>query len=139
MNAPAEWTQPLRAHHAVCTELLKIVEKENTLLRSEQPRDAFELRASRKNLLAKLDDSLDKIRELRTAWLGLELSQRQAYPEIAELLRENQDLTMKILVLDRENEQTLLRHGLVPSRHVPSANRQRPHFVANMYQRNAAL
>ena len=99
---------------------------------------AFALRGARKNLLAQLTDSLDKIRELRITWLKLEPAQREGHPEIAELLRENQDLIMKILVLDRENEQTLLRHGLVPPRHVPSANRQRPHFVANMYQRNAA-
>ena len=139
MNAPADWTERLRAHHALCTELLQVVEKENALLRSEKPQDAFALRPARKNLLAQLDDSLDKIRELRMAWLGLEPAQRQAYPEIADLLRENQDTTMKILVLDRENEQTLLRHGLVPPRHVPSAKQQRPHFVASMYQRNAAV
>lgn len=70
--------------------------------------------------------------------MRLEPSVRQGHPEIAELLRENQNLIMKILVLDRENEQALLRKGLVPLRHVPPANRQRPHFVSNLYQRNSA-
>ena len=90
-------------------------------------------------MLADLSDSLDKVRELRVAWLKLPPGQKQGHPEIAELLRENQNLIMKILVLDRENEQTLLRHGLVPPRHVPSANKQRPHFVADIYRRNAAV
>jgi hypothetical protein len=137
--APAEWSELLRSNTALCSEILALVEKENALLRGNDPREAFSLRSARKNLLAQLDDSLDKIRELRIAWLKLAPAQRQEYSDIAELLRENQNLIMKILVLDRENEQTLLRHGLVPPRHVPSANKQRPHFVANMYQRNAAV
>ena len=71
--------------------------------------------------------------------MRLEPSVRQGHPEIAELLRENQNLIMKILVLDRENEQALLRKGLVPLRQVPPANRQRPHFVSSIYQRNSAM
>jgi hypothetical protein len=51
------------------------------------------------------------------------------------LLRQNQDQTMKIILLDRENEQCLLRRGLVPTRELPSANRQRPNFVADLYRR----
>jgi len=139
MVTSPDFAERLRNHLAVCTEILKLVEKENSLLRSENSEAAFSLRSTRKNLLAQLTDSLDKIRERRIAWLKLEPAQRQGHPEIAELLRENQNLIMKILVLDRENEQTLLRQGLVPPRHLPSANRQRPHFVANLYQRNAAI
>ena len=41
----------------------------------------------------------------------------------------------KIILLDRENEQGLLRRGLVPPRELPSVNRQRPHFVADLYRR----
>ena len=57
--------------------------------------------------------------------------------EIPALLRQNQDLIMKIIVLDRENEQALLRRGLVPPKHLPPAERQRPHFVANLYRRQS--
>jgi hypothetical protein len=42
---------------------------------------------------------------------------------------------MRILMLDRENEQALLRRGLLGPRHLPSHNAQRPHFVAGLYQR----
>jgi hypothetical protein len=31
-----------------------------------------------------------------------------------------------------------LRRGLVPVRHIPPPASQKPHFVANMYQRNSA-
>ena len=54
---------------------------------------------------------------------------------MAGLLREIQDVIMKVIFLDRENEQALLRKGLVPAKHLPSANRQRPHFVADLYRR----
>jgi hypothetical protein len=162
MPQPAEFAARLREHRYVCSEILKLVEKENNLLRSRQPGQAFTLRSTRKNLLADLSDSLDKVRELRIAWLKLPPGQKQGHPEIAELLRENQNLIMKILVLDRENEQTLLRQGFVPVRPASAVARpaprpavvrpqaapaverpnivaQRPHFVASMYQRNAAL
>ncbi len=156
----SDFTARLREHRYVCSELLKLVEKENNLLRSKQAAQAFALRSTRKNLLADLTDSLDKVRELRVAWLKLPPGQKQGHPEIAELLRENQNLIMKILVLDRENEQTLLRQGFNPrrpsaatprpaatkARVAPAVERpqartapQRPHFVTSMYQRNAAL
>ena len=38
----------------------------------------------------------------------------------------------------RENEQALLRRGMIPPRHLPSAHRQRPHFVADIYRRQGA-
>ena len=157
MPEPAEFAVRLREHRYVCSEILKLVEKESNLLRSRQAAEAFSFRSTRKNLLADLSDSLDKVRELRVAWLKLPPGQKQGHPEIAELLRENQNLIMKILVLDRENEQTRLRQGFVPARSasavarpvapsVPAVERpepktagKRPHFVASMYQRNAAL
>ena len=45
---------------------------------------------------------------------------------------------MKIVLLDRENEQALLRRGLVPTTQLPSVNRQRPHFVAELYRRGGS-
>src|SRR5437870_2547227 len=109
MPEPAEFAVRLREHRYVCSEILKLVEKENHLLRARQSVQAFSLRSTRKNLLADLSDSLDKVRELRVAWLKRPPGQKHGRPEVAELLRENQNLIMKILVLDRENEQTLLR------------------------------
>ena len=138
MTCLTEFTHDLQTHRSLCEAVLALASKENTALRGAEARFEFESSGPRKKFLAELSDSLDKIREHRIAWMQLEPSVRQGHPEIAELLRENQNLIMKILVLDRENEQALLRKGLVPPRHVPSAHRQRPHFVSSLYQRNSA-
>jgi hypothetical protein len=138
MSSFSDFTRDLKSHRALCEAILAQTARENAALRSTTDTISSESAAQRKKFLADLTDSLDKIREHRIAWMRLEPSVRQGHPEIAELLRENQDLIMRILVLDRENEQALLRKGLVPLRHVPSANRQRPHFVSNLYQRNSA-
>jgi len=142
MPCPAELAHDLRVHRKLSEEILALVESESAALRRENGRgalDSTDSTVARKKFLAQLSESLDRIRQHRIAWLRLEASERKSHPEIVELLRENQNLLMKILVLDRENEQALLRKGLVPSRRLASANRQRPHFVANLYQRNSAM
>ena len=137
MTCLTEFIHDLKTHRNLCEAILALASKENSEFRSEGEAGSAEKIGQRKKFLAQLTESLNKIREHRVAWMRLEPSVRQSHPEIAELLRENQNLIMRILVLDRENEQALLRKGLVPLRHVPSAKRQRPHFVASMYQRNS--
>jgi hypothetical protein len=139
MTCLSEFTHDLATHKNLCQEILQLIELESGKLRSFGSDPLPDSSALKKKFLAQLSESLNKIREHRVAWLKLEPSLREAHPEIAELLRENQNLIMRILVLDRENEQALLRKGLVPPRHVPAASRQRPHFVASMYQRHSAL
>ena len=138
MTCLTEFIHDLKTHRNLCEAILALASRENTDLRGQGQTASPEGAGQRKKFLAQLTESLNKIREHRVAWMRLEPSVRQGHPEIAELLRENQNLIMRILVLDRENEQALLRKGLVPLRHVPSVNRQRPHFVASMYQRNSA-
>jgi hypothetical protein len=138
MTCLTEFVDDLKTHRSLCENILALAAKENSELRSNPDAVASDSVGQRKKFLAQLTESLNKIREHRIAWMRLEPSLRQGHSEIAELLRDNQNLIMRILVLDRENEQALLRKGLVPLRHVPSANRQRPHFVASMYQRNSA-
>jgi hypothetical protein len=58
--------------------------------------------APTKMVLAQLADSLDRIRRNRNAWMKLDYQRRQEFPEIGDLLRGNQNLVMKILVLERE-------------------------------------
>jgi hypothetical protein len=43
-----------------------------------------------------------------------------------------------LLLLDRENQQEMLRHGLVPATQLPPAASQRPNYVAGLYRRHAA-
>jgi hypothetical protein len=138
MTCLTDFRHDLQTHKNLCEDILRLVEAENQQLRCPDNDSIPDQNAQKKKFLAQLTESLNKIREHRVAWLKLEHAVRESYPEIAELLRENQNLIMRILVLDRENEQALLRKGLVPTRHLPSAQRQRPHFVSSMYQRHSA-
>jgi flagellar biosynthesis/type III secretory pathway chaperone len=135
MNTPQEMIQSLTEHLGVCQELLQATEQEGQALRRADKPSLSDFYQRKKNLLPRFDQSLDCLRKHRVDWQRLSLDDRAGWPEIGILLRKNQDLTMKIIVLDRENEQALLRRGLVPPRELPSVNRQRPHFVADLYRR----
>lgn len=125
----------LRSHLAVCREILAAIEQESQALRQGEEHQEQASRA-RKSLLPRLVRSLDDLRAARARWQKLSPAERDQYGPVPALLRQNQELIMKILVLDRENEQLLLRKGLVPPQHLPPLNRQRPHYVANLYQRS---
>lgn len=137
MTGLDELANDLKTHRSLCEEVLRQAESEMAAVDDLLGGQRAERTAAKKKVLAQLTQSLDKIREHRVAWLKVEPTVRQEHPEITELLRENQNLIMKILVIDRENEKGLLRRGLVPNREIPPARRQQPHFVANLYRRNS--
>jgi hypothetical protein len=125
----------LRAHVAVCEELLKLVQRESQALNA--PEDyPFDLYQHRKTLLTRLEQSAAQLKKIRLIWQNLPAAERKECPEVPKLLRTGQDLTMKVLMIDRENEQMLLRRGLVPTKSLPPAQRQRPHYVAELYRRS---
>lgn len=125
----------LSDHLALCQEVLTLVERESVALSAGDEATRFEFFQARKALLPRLDESVARIKHQRLDWQRLPPAERARQPQVAGLLRQNQDLIMKILVLDRENEQQLLRRGLVPPKHLPAPERQRPHFVADLYRR----
>ena len=129
-------TEDLQAHLALCEEILALTQRENQWLLDPGEPSPLELCQVRKRVLPRLNASLDTLRRRRDRWQQLSIAERARQPEVSALLRRNQDLIMKILVLDRENEQGLLRRGRVPARHLPAAGRQRPHIVADLYRRN---
>lgn len=136
MNAPSSSAllADLHQHLELCREIFSIVERENQALRRGDAKLSEEF-LKKKNLLPTLNQSLNRIRQHRVEWHKRSPQDRAREAGVGMLLREVQDLIMKIIVLDRENEQALLRKGLVPARHLPHANRQRPHFVADLYRR----
>jgi len=139
MTTAAEITNDLRQHQSICQQLLAMVEREAMALRSSERFASAEVLQAKKDLLLRLNHSVDQLRFQRENWQQWSQEEKALHPQIAPLLRLNQDLIMKILVLDRENEQALLRKGLVPSHQLPSANRQRPHFVADLYRRHGSV
>jgi flagellar biosynthesis/type III secretory pathway chaperone len=138
MSFSPELTDDLKSRLTLCQELLSGLEREGQALRRADNPSLYEFHQLRKKLLPSLTQSLESLRNHRASWVLLTPAERARYPEIGALLRQNQDLTMKLIVLDRENEQSLLRRGLVPPSEIPSVNRQRPNFVANLYRRQGA-
>lgn len=135
MEKANELMEVLRENLALYGELWSIVQSERDRLHGDSAESLAGTTAARKDLLPRLGESLDRLVVSREEWQSMDPAARSRHPQIGALMRQNQDLLMKILVLDRENEQALLRHGLVPARELPSVNRQRPHFVAQMYRR----
>jgi flagellar biosynthesis/type III secretory pathway chaperone len=125
----------LRHHQLTCRELLALAERESQLLRQGQIAALQEIYQAKKVLLPRLSESLEKVRLHRQHWQTLTTAERAAQPEISFLIRQVQDLIMRVILLDRENEQGLLRRGLVPAREMQSVGQQRPHFVAGLYRR----
>jgi hypothetical protein len=130
--------ESLSAHQQWCYRALEMVTRENSeLARGGEP--AWEsFRNKRKDLLKELDTLVKCLRTHRLAWNRLTPEERHCDTQVPALLRSNTDLIMRIVLLDRENEQLLLRRGLLPAVHLPPANRQRPHFVTDLYRRNQA-
>jgi len=133
-----DMVKDLKQHMAICHELLDIIERESQSLCSSGESIAKEHFERKKLLLPQLNNSVAMIRKHRMTWQGLSKEQRGQHAEFSTLVRQCQDLIMKIITLDRENEQGLLRRGLVPNNQLPSANRQRPNYVADVYRRSGA-
>ena len=138
MNILPQMLTDLSAYQGVCRELLVLAERESHALRQSQPPALREVYQLKRLLLPRLNESLEKLRRHRLQWQTFSAAERTAQPEVQYLVRQIQDLIMRVILLDRENEQGLLRRGLIPPREIPIAQQQRPHFVADLYRRGAA-
>jgi hypothetical protein len=136
MTVADEIEKDLRQHLTLYREILTATERDRQVLRSSDGPPSSESTLLRKQLLARLNQSLDGLRRHRQGWEHLGVAERARHPQIGALIRQNQELIMKIIVLQRENEQGLLRQGLVPAKHLPALNQQRPHYVADLYRRH---
>lgn len=134
-----EMARDLRAHLDLAQEILAVVEKEGEALRASEPVLPKPLVALKKLLLPRLTQSVERLRQHRMAWQKMSPEERAQHADAAALLRQNQEVIMKIILLDRENEQLLLRHGLVPPGQLPPSQRQRAGLVAGLYRHHDAL
>lgn len=140
---PQEIAAELRRHHDVCQEFLALFTEENHALRDPQPWASGPFAEQRKRLLPQLESVLIRLRSCREQWSQMKVGERARCGEINQLLRDIQNLLPRILLLDRENQQAMLRRGAVPAAQVAAVAKtavasQRPHFVASLYQRHAA-
>tara|TARA_B100000959_G_C14871379_1_gene578503 strand:- start:133 stop:594 length:462 start_codon:yes stop_codon:yes gene_type:complete len=125
----------LQAHIDLCGEILGVVQREHQQLKTNQVNDLTQLQIARQGMLEKLSVAQSEISTHKNAWSALSQSQRQSMPEIGKRLGLCTDLIMKIVSLDRENEQLMLRNKLVPPGHLPPAERQNPNLVAKIYKK----
>jgi hypothetical protein len=140
MNTPnaavsaALLTLDLQAFRKLCAEALALMTAESQALadRGDYQPGAFNER--RKRLLPQLESALIKLRNHRRDGRSAPHTK-----EIGNLFETIQSLLMKVLYLDRENQQALLRRGLVPPRHLPPLEAQQPHYVAGLYQQHSRI
>ena len=124
----------LQTHISLCGEILTVVQKEHQKLKTSAVDDLAALQAGRQGMLERPNAAQEGILAHKEEWMRLKPEERQQRPDIANLLKQSTDLIMKIVSLDRENEQLMLRNKLVPPSHLPPAQRQNPNLVAKMYK-----
>ena len=127
----------LRNYLGLCEEILKLTMRENQALSGHADYQPREFHQKRTNLLPNIELLLAKLRNRRLVWQQVPLSERERCEEIKPLFQSIQNQLMKVLLLDRENQQIMLRRGLVPTSHLPAAS-PKPNYVASIYQRNSA-
>lgn len=145
MNLPGPETffaaivRDLREHLDLCHECLALFTVENRLLRGATPWEPAEFSGQRKRLLPRLESVLIKLRGGREAWQKVPEAERERCGEVNNMFRELQNLLPRVLLLDRENQQEMLRRGAVPAAQLPPAASQQPDFVASLYRRHTAV
>ena len=135
----AQLTSELRSFLQLCEEALALAISENQALAGSPDYQVREFSERRKNMLPGLDRAITHIRQCRGIWMQADPEERNANEELKSLFQAVQGVLMKVLLLDRENQQAMLRRGLVPTQHLPPAAAQRPHFVTGLYKRNSNL
>ena len=138
-NGLADLARELRGYLDLCRDFLALFSQENQALRRAQSWSPEPFNQQRKRLLPRLESGLIKLRSFRQWWERMPAGQREACGEIKDVCWDIQNLLPRLLLLDRENQQEMLRRGLVPATQLPPAASQRPNFVANLYLRHAAV
>jgi hypothetical protein len=139
--APAilpRFSADMRALTALCEEAIALAGREHRALAGSGDYQAFEFHRLRKDLLARLDPLMIEIRRWRQIWQQFNAAERAVFSDVKTVMQKVQDLLVKFLQLDRENQQALLRRGLVPARHVESCAVPPSNYVANLYRRNSS-
>jgi hypothetical protein len=126
MNTSESLAHGLREHLQLCQDTLALVEREHRALRHPGGAETARYQGEKKDLLSRLQQSLNQLRQLRVAWMEVSGAERVRHPHVTALLRQNQDVIMKTVMLDRENEQVLLRRGMSPLWHGSLSQRPQP-------------
>ena len=139
-SAPAgfvpDMKRDLLAFTAIGEEALALAAREHQALSRASNYEPFEFDRLRKDLLIRVEPLTMGLRRWRQIWQQISPLERAGYSDVIDVIQMLQNLLVKILQLDRENQQALLRLGLVPARHVNSCSAPPSHFVATLYRRH---
>lgn len=127
----------LRAFARVCERVLSLARHEHQALSGPGTFEHREFHQQRAELLPDIESLARKFRSHRAAWRQLPQAQRDRFEELKRLFQNIQNLLMRVMVLDRENQQAMLKRGLVPVQHIPEAGARQPHYVADLYRKNS--
>jgi hypothetical protein len=130
-------TSDLSAFACVCEEVLSLARREHQALSGPGAYEHNEFDQRRGELLPDIESLVRKFRAHRAAWRQLPQGQRDRFEELKRLFQNIQNLLMRVMVLDRENQQAMLKRGLVPVQHIPAAAAREPHYVADLYRKNS--
>jgi len=96
----------LQEHLELCDEVFALVREENAHLREKRRAPQEALIERKRGASARLGESLERLKGLNKRGLRLRTG------HLRELHRQCQQRTMKIVMLDRENEQLLLKYSM---------------------------
>ena len=137
MSLAQSLSDVVRQHHALGQEVLELVEEESRVLGAGATALPASTSARKRALLPRLEASLRQLRLHREAWLRIAPEERARHPQVGALMRSAQDLLLRVIVRDRENEQLVLRGGHAPPRQLAKVQAaSRPHYVADLYRRH---
>jgi len=142
MNNPGfipELLRELRAFAALGEEALALNAREHQALAGNGDYEPFEFHRLRKDLLNRLNPLMISLKHWRQLWQQISPSERASHAEVTTAIQTLQNMLVKILQLDRENQQALLRRGLVPARHATACAAPPSNYVANLYRRHSTL
>jgi hypothetical protein len=126
----------LRAFVRICEEILLLARREHESLSGAGDYEHREFHQRRTELLPDIESLLRKFRAHRAAWQNLPQSTRDRFEDLKRMFQNVQNLVMRVMVLDRENQQAMLKRGMVPVQHIPPAAARQPHYVADLYRKN---
>ena len=131
-----DMVRDLRAFAILGEETLAITAREHQALTGAADYEPSEFYRLRKDLLSRLELLMITIKHWRQVWQHISPVERAGCSDVKTMIQSLQDLLVKILQLDRENQQALLRRGLVPARHVTACAAPPSNYVANLYSRH---
>jgi flagellar biosynthesis/type III secretory pathway chaperone len=113
--------ETLRTHTELCNEIYDVMLEENRQLKASG-RPPVETLVSRKRaLLGRLQPSIEQLRTAAT-------THRPGTPELRSSIEKAQQTILKALLLDRENEQLLLKSTMQMHRVAPPSRPAKSHL-----------